>query len=200
MSHNNYPVLGFFIGPTNAGKSSILEAIRRKGNPIVSFIEVGRLLRAKYLDPASPHYQPDFFKGQAAPKHTEEEAYRLMADGITAASVAGKRVVLIDGQPRSLGQLRRILADYADYPVHVFDVFCDREERERRAVARDGHNPDKLALSMARMDGDVKDVYEIRYLLLRACIVPQVLDTGVGWFTMEGAADKVLDICCARPT
>lgn len=199
MSHNNYPVLGFFIGPTNAGKSSILEAVRRKGNPIISFIEVGKLLRAKYLDPASPHYQPDFFKGQAAPKHTEEEAYRLMADGIVAASAVGKRVVLIDGQPRSLGQLRRILTDYEDYPVRVFDVFCDREERERRAVARDGHNPDKLALSLARMDGDVKDVYEIRYLLLRAGIVPKVLDTGLAGFCAETAADLVQNICCGRP-
>ena len=185
------PALVFFIGPTNAGKTSILDAIRERDNPVVAFVEVGKLLRAKYLDPNSAYYNPDFFKGKAAPEHTEAEAYRLMVDGITASEVSGKRAVFIDGQPRSLGQLSSIMADYIDYPCQVIHVFCPRGERERRARLRDTDSA-KLALSLARMDGDVLDVYEIDHLLKRHGVESQVVDTGVASFDVSANATWIL--------
>ena len=185
------PILVFFIGPTNAGKTSILDAIRGAKNPVVGFIEVGKLLRAKYLEPSSPYYDPDFFKGQAAPKHTEAEAYRLMADGIVAAESSHKRAVFIDGQPRSMGQLSAIIRDYPDYDCRAYHIFCPRGERERRARRRDT-DPAKLSLSLARMEGDVLDVYEIDHLLKRGGIKSDVVDTGVVEFDVRLCAQSVL--------
>lgn len=150
--------LVFVIGPTNAGKSSLLAAAGRLGH---TCIEVGKALRAKYMDPASPHYAPDYFKGEAAPQHTALEAWTLMVNGIAAAPA--DRLIFVDGQPRDIQQCDEITEKYVlnpAYQVLFYNVYAPRDVRLARARARDT-DPDRLKLSMDRMDGDIPKLYEV---------------------------------------
>lgn len=148
----------FVIGPTNAGKSSLLAAASSLGH---TCIEVGKKLRAKYMDPASPHYAPDYFKGQAAPQHTALEAWTLMVDGIAAAPA--DRLIFVDGQPRDVQQCDAISEKFVSSPLYqvlFYNVYAPRDVRLARAQARDT-DPERLKLSMDRMDGDIIKLYEV---------------------------------------
>lgn len=158
------PTLIFVIGPTNAGKGSLLAAAHRRSPGRVGLVEVGKMMRAKYLDPASPHYDPDHFKGQAAPKHTAEEAWQMMVDGLKANSAEGKSVILVDGQPRDIEQAERIHHKYElgyDWNVAFAHIYAPESLRLERALQRDAGDPAKLALSKARLQGDAVGLYEV---------------------------------------
>lgn len=154
--------LVFVLGPTNVGKTKLLEAAGRVST--VGLVEVGKLMRAKYLEPSSPHYQPDFFKGQAAPTHTAKEAWMMMVDGIAAAVRAEKTTIFVDGQPRDIEQCDAIQRLYASEPneiqVTYLNLYASVEARRERAAKRDA-DPAKLALSMQRMEGDLLKIYEV---------------------------------------
>jgi hypothetical protein len=156
------PTLYFTLGPTNVGKSTILEAAGKI--PPVGLIEVGKMLRAKYLEPTSKFYDPDFFKGQAAPTHTAKEAWKLMEDGVEDTIEAGKNILFIDGQPRDVDQCDQVYNCYqsmADrYNVIYLNLFARLETRIARAKKRDTDEA-KLKLSMARMENDCIKIYEV---------------------------------------
>ncbi len=157
--------LCFMMGPTNVGKSTTLSAIEAAGAGTVGLVEVGNMMRAKYLDPASPFYEPDKFKGKAAPKETAVEAWQMLVDGLAKHEVNPKiQFVLIDGQPRDFEQCY----DAMKFPNHkVFvNLYADLATREERCEKRDGANPVKFALSKQRMTGDVPILYELLCILL----------------------------------
>ncbi len=156
--------LCFMMGPTNVGKSTTLSAIEAAGAGTVGLVEVGNLMRAKYLDPASPFYEPDKFKGKAAPKETAVEAWQMLLDGLAKHEANPKiQFVLIDGQPRDFDQCY----DAMKFPNHkVFvNLYADLATREARCEKRDGANPVKLALSKQRMLGDIPVLYELLCIL-----------------------------------
>jgi hypothetical protein len=158
------PVILFVIGPTNAGKSQLMKALQTAFPADVGLVEVGKLLRIKYLDPESPYYDPDKFKGQAAPKETAAEAWRLAVDGIQAQKEAGKVLIAVDGQPRDVEQCIQIYEDYerrSEFSVQYAHVYAPTAVREARADERDKDDPAKLKLSRDRMNGDLIGMYEV---------------------------------------
>ena len=70
--------LVFVIGATNAGKSTLINAARELGCCVV---EVGKMMRAKY--------PPEYFKGSAAPEHTDKESWGMLLDGLEQAKLQG---------------------------------------------------------------------------------------------------------------
>lgn len=147
-------VLVFTVGPTNAGKSTLMDVA--KASPRVGTVEVGRLMRAKY--------PPSHFKGEGAPAHTQVEAWQMMVDGIAASVAAGNVVTFVDGQPRDVQQADDIYAQY--WRSEAFDIYflhltCPEAIREARRVARDGGDPEKDALSKARMTTDYRSLYNV---------------------------------------
>jgi len=176
--------LVFVIGPTNAGKGTFLDAAKRWDDR-VGLVEVGKMMRAKYLDPKSPHYDPDHFKGQAAPKHTAVEAWQMMLDGIRNNEENGKSVILVDGQPRDIEQCERIHQRYEvgippdlDWTVTFAHIYAPEALRWERAQARDANDPAKLALSKARLQGDAVGLYEVmtRLIHYRSNVVTLIND------------------------
>lgn len=171
--------LFFVLGPTNVGKSTLLDHAGKI--PGVGLVEVGKLMRAKYLDPASPHYAPDYFKGSAAPTHTATEAWKMMQTGIEDAIDVKSHTIFIDGQPRDIDQVDGVFTDYeciADkYNVIYVNLFAKLETRVERANARD-KDPAKLSLSMQRMEGDCIKIYEVltRILLRNGKIITLATD------------------------
>ena len=125
-------------------------------------VEVGKLLRDKYLNPESPFYDPDFFKGQAAPEHTQAEAWQLMVAGIEEGK-AKHHTIFIDGQPRDIQQCNDIHDQYAcaNYLVQFAHVYAPSHIRTQRAESRDSGDPAKLELSRRRMQGDLIKLYEV---------------------------------------
>jgi hypothetical protein len=136
------PLLAFIMGPTNAGKSTLIQATKDY-YPQFGTVEVGKLMRAKY--------PPEFFQGQAAPKHTAVEAWQMMLDGI--ADAGAKKAVLIDGQPRDIEQCERSIL--LPYPKLYIVLTASAEVREFRARARDSADPKRLELALARLHGDL---------------------------------------------
>ena len=138
----------------------MIETAKDKFADTIGCVEVGKMLRKKYLDPESVFYAPDYFKGSAAPEHTEAEAYELMLLGVNQAICEGKRMVLIDGQPRTLGQLSLIKKDFERTSVVICHIFATTKVRRARAILRD-INRDERLLTDARMQGDLPAIYEV---------------------------------------
>lgn len=145
------------MGPTCAGKSTLINDMLTRAPDLVGAVEVGKMMRAKYLDPKSPHYQPDFFKGQAAPQHTQAEAWQMYLDGVQANIAAKKRIILVDGQPRDIQQARDTKGLWkAPHRSSYIVVWADQEVRHARAAAT--RTGDALALAIQRMEGDYKNL------------------------------------------
>lgn len=154
--------LFFVVGPTNAGKTTFLETVHRDYPGGVHLVQVGKIMRAKY--------PPEHFKGGCNPAHTAKEALELCKEGILEGLKNNERVILVDGQPRDPEQakalrdwkaspdLQLLLATH--YHIGVIELICPREERMLRAQKRDGDDPEKLKLSLVRMNGDVLALYE----------------------------------------
>jgi ribose 1,5-bisphosphokinase PhnN len=160
------PLLVFLTGATNSGKTTLMDAARTDRS--FGLVEVGRTMRAKYMDPASPFYKPDYFSGEAAPKHTETEAYGMMLQGISSAWGSECDIVLIDGQPRSPGQCTRILRDFAWWPKVFVNLHAPEDVRRARAEKRDHKNPEALKLALTRVSGDMEAVNEVNQMLVNA--------------------------------
>jgi hypothetical protein len=145
----------FVMGPTCAGKSTFLDAARDFYEPgDVGFVEVGKMMRAKY--------PPSYFAGMAAPKHTAHEAWEMCEGKIDDHRSAGKRIVFVDGQPRDEDQARNACTFY---PKAKFVwLNCPLALRETRgSITRD---PEEYAtLTKPRLTNDMIQGYETLWIL-----------------------------------
>lgn len=167
----------FVIGATNAGKSTLIEAAKHLGHGTV---EVGKAMRAKH--------PPEYFNGQAAPEHTEIEAWNCLLEGLGAAQLAhtvkhalfsGERpgYCFIDGQPRSLKQFHKVRRDFPHYQTTFLHLWAPNVEREIRARNRDKYDAAKLALSLARLNGDIPVLYDMLFLIAQEALPIQHVNT-----------------------
>jgi predicted kinase len=154
--------LVYVNGVTNAGKSTFINAAPADWGRV----EVGKMMRAKY--------PPSYFAGQCNPKHTAAEAWQMYVDGIRTGEAEGRRVIVIDGQPRDSDQCEAIIADRRHHGRRLFlHLWAPPDTLLARARARDGDDADKLALTMARLTNDVTPNYDLlcRLTLAREPIV-----------------------------
>lgn len=198
-SQDTLPLI-FVIGATNAGKSTLLDTVR--GYPGVGMIEVGKMMRAKYMDPASPHYAPDHFKGHANPAHTQVEAWQMFLSRRKELAEAGCRVAFVDGQPRDLEQCEMALG--LPSPKRFLHLWAPIAERQRRAMNRDSDptvptsENEKLKLSLARVTGDLPKLYDVvQRIRSHTSIIPAIIDdydTTSSTYTPFDAANRMI-IC-----
>lgn len=179
------------MGPTCAGKSTILKACVEQRPDVFGVVEVGKMLRAKYGEA--------YFKGQAAPEHTQDEAWQLYLGGVRDQINQGKRIVLVDGQPRDVRQARAVLQR-----PHGQDVRCDflmvhasEEVRERRA--RETRTGDSLELALQRMRNDYRNCYVAWIELLRRGVTPTLIDTGDEAFNLEATVHRIAYVWESEP-
>lgn len=108
-------------------------------------------------------HPPEYFKGQAAPRHTQEEAWRLFMEGYESA-LSWAEIIVVDGQPRSLDQNEKICALSGVHKQFIF-LHAPIGERERRARAKYEMGADKdegaLQLAMDRMKNDILTYHEV---------------------------------------
>ncbi len=172
-------ILIYVMGATNVGKSTFLQQAKRLYQDKAHLVEVGKALRAKYLNPKSPHYDPDYFKGSAAPAHTAAEAWQLMCDGVGAAIAGGAQLCLVDGQPRDMQQARESISVFSKKHLHRFwfHLWQPYDVRLGRARDRDKDDPAKLKLSLQRMNNDPPQLYEVVSYLRTSMAAELVHDT-----------------------
>lgn len=104
-------------------------------------------------------YPPEYFKGQGNPAHTQAEAWQMCLDSIAAQPK--KKLILIDGQPRTMDQLPKTLAlNDAAHRAYVH-LWAPTDIREARVTGRDQADPARLELARKRLHGDVPDIYNI---------------------------------------
>lgn len=186
------PQLVFVTGPTNAGKTTLLEEADKHSQ--THAVEVGKYMRAKY--------PPSYFAGQCNPKHTAVEAWQAMLDMIEQAPEEAV-CILIDGQPRDLPQAADCLE--LEYDQRYINLYAPYELRLQRALDRDGglgeesrarlfnelkelpptkvaeyivDYPDRLQLSVLRLINDYKGAYEVISYLLKFVSVETVDTSG----------------------
>ncbi len=181
MPINLFPVMG----PTNAGKSTFLHYMERHDPDRVGLVEVGRILRAKY--------SASYFEGEAAPKKTAAEAWHIMQTEILRLIEQGRTHIFIDGQPRDIEQTHDMVKHYCqntDYDCTFVNLYAPEYVRRMRAEARDGHDPAKLKLSLARMTGDLPRLYEVISLLMNAGQEVLTFDTSLPSYDLKDLAEE----------
>jgi predicted kinase len=157
------------MGPTCAGKSTLIQRLLTIAPDRVHAVEVGKMLRAKYGE--------DYFKGQAAPQHTQKEAWEMYVLGVREGINAGKALILVDGQPRDISQAKDIIGLWRNPHRQSFVlIHASHEERERRARGTRAPGPN-LDLALARLNNDYKNCYVVMAELLKADEVIRVIDT-----------------------
>jgi hypothetical protein len=166
------------MGPTCAGKSTIIDRLQLLSEDVFT-VQIGRLLRMKYGE--------DYFKGQAAPEHTRAEALELYFDTINEGLSYGKKIILIDGQPRDLGQAKTMMSSWEDHKNAFVLIHADHDIREKRARSGRKPGPD-LDLAVARLVNDYANTYTVLVELIAHDYPIDVINTGL--------QDFDLDTCC----
>jgi len=161
--------IAFIMGPTCSGKSTLLKFAEAYEPKLIGLVEVGKILRAKY--------PPDYFKGQDAPKHTQEEAWELCEKTVFEHLNANKKLVLVDGQPRCLDQVHKCVTRFAGLPCSYILLTADLEVRRERAKIKYRDDPGSLDLAMQRATNDMLSNYTVIAELLRLGVTISVVDT-----------------------
>lgn len=142
----------FVIGSTNAGKTRFLNGMQSGFPDVVGLVQVGKIMRAKY--------PPDYFKGQGAPLHTQEEAITIMTSGLGECRRNKVDIALVDGQPRDTKQLHYIREMYAK-EAFFLHLWAPQKVLLQRAAERDGDSLQAFDLSYQRLKTDAQNVFPI---------------------------------------
>lgn len=155
------------LGVTNVGKSTLLSSLNKEE---FATVEVGKEMRRRY--PA------EFFKGKAAMQETEDEAFEIFTEQYAAA---GEKPVVIDGQPRQVSQIDRVLK-VLKYPFFIL-LHAPEEELKHRIHKRD-KDTEWASLSERRLDADRIQLYDVlAELMLRRYYVKPFSTTYYLWKT-----------------
>jgi len=156
----------YVIGITCAGKDFFIESALRKYPDVFGACQVGKEFRKRY--------PPEYFQGQGAPEHTEREAMEIFKGQMTAADDAGKKIVLVSGQPRRPSQVELCL----NYKwgeviwVHASDEIILLRIRDRFRDDPAGYN-----LAIQRVINDKIMYYDVLYELNKRSMKILTFDT-----------------------
>ena len=169
MDYSDVTIL-HLLGCNSVGKTTIMRAFCNFEFENVAAVSVGQLLRAKY--------PPEYFQGQMAPEHTEQEALQLYCDFVTNSIANGKKLIVIDGQPRSISQIDGVHNFPGNKITHKYVlIHADYKLREARVVKRDEQNQSALDLAQKRLMNDFRSTYEIMIELAKRGIHLDIYDS-----------------------
>lgn len=170
------------MGATCSGKSTLIdELVKHQG---VGAVQIGKILRKKYGEA--------YFKGQGAPAHTANEAIQIYMEEIENHVDAGKKLIIVDGQPRDVNQAKIMLNAWPEHKVVFYSLFAEHEVREERAKAtRVG---DDLDLTVQRLNNDYKPCYMVAMTLLEHGQKITAIDTGAKDFSIKETVQSIMEV------
>lgn len=179
-------VILHLMGVTCAGKSTLIdELLRYQG---VAAVQIGKELRKKYGEA--------YFKGSGAPAHTAAEAMEIYTERVSTAITNGARLIVVDGQPRDVGQAQMMLHAWPHQYVTFYTLHASHAVREARARAGREPGPN-LELAIARLTNDYKDCYNVLMELLGVGVPVHVISTDVVHIPSE--AREILETWVGDP-
>ena len=170
------------MGPTCAGKSTLIDQLQQRSQDIYT-VQIGKFLRMKY---GAGH-----FGGQAAPLSTKQEAQDLYFEMINEGLSHGKKIILVDGQPRDLDQCRLMSQCWPDHKVSFLLVHAEFEVRKVRAQAGRAQGPE-LDLAIQRLNNDYANNYIVMAELLCQGLDIHAVNTGLVDFAIDDFCDSFL--------
>ena len=144
------PFVISIFGMTNSGKSTLLDHMRHFKD--IGVIEVGKEMRKRY--------PPGYFDGKGAMAKTEDEVWKIVDTSYAAAQRAGRKVVLLDGQPRLPVQIQQLESRFG--PFALIWLHTHEEVIRERSEAR-AQTPEGLELSNKRMINDKCHLYDVMF-------------------------------------
>lgn len=155
------------MGPTCSGKSTFIQSLLTTNPDTIGAIEVGKEMRRRH--------PPEYFNGLGAMEHTEKEVWDIFEEQFEANR--GKRIILVDGQPRLPSQVDKLI-DFASKHLHtlyylLFNV--TKEETFERLQKRHADDLKSQALGFARSTNDKVQLYDVLVELTKQ-------DQGIGMF------------------
>jgi len=172
------------MGPTCAGKSTIINALVDAAPENVEAVQIGKALRAKYGEA--------YFQGQAAPEKTRQEAIDMYRSLISESLERGTEIIIIDGQPRDVEQAEEMLNSWKSHRNVFLLIHAGHNIREERARAGRKPGPD-LELAVARLTNDYKNNYDVMTHLLKNNVQIDVIDTGEDGFNVGECVRRILE-------
>lgn len=155
------------MGPSCAGKSTLIKRVLQISPHTVGAVEVGMMLRAKYGE--------SYFKGQAAPSKTQKEAWDIYVSAVEDCVESGKSLVLVDGQPRDLMQAQMIEGLWKFPHRACFAlIHAEHDVRRQRCLADSSRD---VRERLKRVDNDYRNCYTVMTELLRQHAIISVYDT-----------------------
>ena len=162
------PVVLHLLGNTGSGKTTLLDFLTSAWPDDITGISVGREFRKKY--------PPEFFEGQAAPAHTEQEAMSMYTDFVTERRDHGYGLIIVDGQPRKQSQVAACINNASGLQHDFLLVHADHGIRnDRLDSSRSGSS---LELAIRRLDTDYRNQYEVMVELARLGLELNIVDSG----------------------
>tara|TARA_R100001143_G_C3357381_1_gene133294 strand:- start:921 stop:1520 length:600 start_codon:yes stop_codon:yes gene_type:complete len=166
----NKPLLIFVMGPTCAGKSTLLESAQERFGNALGLVEVGKELRAKY--------PPEYFEGQNNPKHTADEAWEICNTRVWEHFREKKQVILVDGQPRDVPQVHLCNTEFTSSHFVKRYLLIDAPIEARRNRAKAGRSQEDFEkLAEPRLTNDMIQYYTVLVELLKIDRKIKVFDT-----------------------
>lgn len=156
----------YLMGITCSGKDYFIELAVKLYPDIFGAVQVGKEFRRRY--------PPDYFKGSAAPAHTEQEAIDIFKEQHNAAVFAGCSCILVSGQPRRPSQVASCLS-YA--PGDIIFMYTPDEIVLERIAKRFENDPASKLLSMQRVVNDKVQLYDTIFECLRRNVDFKTINT-----------------------
>jgi adenylate kinase family enzyme len=170
----NFPHLVWLMGCTGAGKTTFMDSIEHEQE--IGKVRVGKMMQIKHPDPS-------YFKGQAAPAHTQQEAWEMCVNEIERQQ--DKKIIVIDGQPRSLMQVFQWHSTFYNFRNSFILLDANPEIRLERIKNKYKDRAGDLDLRTQRITNDMISYYEVLVGLYHMNVKVNIFNTNAEEFKLE---------------
>lgn len=157
----------YVLGKTCVGKSTLIEKALAYSDKIGA-CEVGKEFRRRY--------PPDHFKGLGAMQDTEKEALEILDMFFEKAKAENKEWILVDGQPRLVSSINKILWRHNPEDENVWWCYVPPEVAIKRAHGRfDTTTPvgrESAKLASDRLVNDAVQLYDVMWHMVCEQAIP----------------------------
>lgn len=142
------PLIFCIIGISGCGKSTFINETVAQYPDEFGAIQVGKEMRKRY--------PPEFFKNRGAMEETEDVVFQIFEEQYN--NNKGKKIVLVDGQPRMPSQVDKLVSLFLTFRVMVLNT--EHSVLQCRAESRSADKKEH-AFHINRIMNDYQDLYSV---------------------------------------